>query len=79
MIEVLVPDLGLPDGVVPRISGWLVRLGETVVEGDRLVELHRDEWTFDVTAPASGRLVQRLIARNRLAPTGAPLGVIEPE
>lgn len=74
MIPVVVPNLGLPEDEPIQISCWLVRRGESVVTGDRLVELLIGEITFDVPAPATGKLVDiRLRADEPVLP-GSILG-----
>ena len=51
--------------------------GEAVFAGDRLVEVLTEGATFDVTAPASGRLTARFVLpRDRVQP-GQVLGVID--
>ena len=54
-IPIHVPDLGTEQESV-RISAWLVEPGQTVVAGDRLVELLIPGITYDVSATQSGAL-----------------------
>jgi pyruvate/2-oxoglutarate dehydrogenase complex dihydrolipoamide acyltransferase (E2) component len=79
MQEVVVPELGLAVTSPLVVSCWLADVGEEVVEGDRLVELHSGEITVDVASPTSGRLAKVEIGRNRKVRPGAVLGWIEPE
>lgn len=73
---VVLPDLGT--GPV-RLSLWFNRVGETVYEGDRLVEVAIAGATFDVSAPATGRLIEwRAWPRDVVTP-GQVLGVVEAE
>jgi pyruvate/2-oxoglutarate dehydrogenase complex dihydrolipoamide acyltransferase (E2) component len=72
---VLAPDLGSSETV--RVSGWLVEVGETVRAGDRLVELLLPGVTYDVPAPATGRLVEVVAATGSHVRPGDVLGVIE--
>lgn len=51
-----VPDLGAGTLRV-QVCSWLAELGETVHEGDRIVELSLPGMTFDMNAPADGRLI----------------------
>ena len=45
-----------PLGVEPlRLSVWFAEPGESVYEGDRIVEIQAGAATFDVSAPATGR------------------------
>jgi pyruvate/2-oxoglutarate dehydrogenase complex dihydrolipoamide acyltransferase (E2) component len=69
----VMPDLG----VAPvRMSAWLADVGEDVYEGDRLAEVRVPGATFDVAAPATGRLTaQHVVPRDELCP-GQVLGVV---
>jgi 2-oxoglutarate dehydrogenase E2 component (dihydrolipoamide succinyltransferase) len=78
MIRVVVPELGLSPSEPITLSSWLVRVGDEVFEGDRLVELLIGEMTFDVASPASGRLVQKKVEPDERVAPGGVLGVIEP-
>jgi pyruvate/2-oxoglutarate dehydrogenase complex dihydrolipoamide acyltransferase (E2) component len=58
---------------------WYADPGETVFEGDRLVEVLVDGATFDVASPATGKLIEkRAYTKDRLQ-TGQVLGVVEAE
>ncbi len=71
----MAPDLGASE--LPRVSAWLVEVGETVREGDRVVELLLPGITVDVSAPVSGRLAQATVALNVAVTAGQKLGLIE--
>ncbi len=72
---IVAPDLDL--GRTPVVvSAWLVARGATVVEGDRVVELLAGDVTVDVSAPASGVLIERRVAEDEPAPPGQVLGMI---
>lgn len=73
---VVMPDLGAEP---VRLSLWYAHVGDTIYEGDRLVEVLASGATFDVAAPATGRLVERLAwPRDLLAP-GQVLGLVAVE
>jgi pyruvate/2-oxoglutarate dehydrogenase complex dihydrolipoamide acyltransferase (E2) component len=73
---VVLPELG---AAPVRLSLWFAGVGETVYEGDRLVEVVVGGATFDVAAPATGRLVEwRAWPRDVLTP-GQVLGMVEAE
>ncbi len=57
-IPVVLPDLGVPSA---RLSVWFAEPGDRVYEGDRLVEVAVGGATFDVSAPATGRLAERFV------------------
>jgi pyruvate/2-oxoglutarate dehydrogenase complex dihydrolipoamide acyltransferase (E2) component len=55
-VPIVLPELGTHP---VRLSVWFAEPGDTVYEGDRLVEVRIGGATFDVSAPASGRLIIR--------------------
>ena len=76
-VPVVLPELG---GLPATLSLWLASPGDPVIEGDRLVEvLVGPTATFDVSAPATGRLIEQLAGpRDRLT-AGQVLGTVEEE
>ena len=72
--EIRLPDLQAGPA---RLSVWFAEVGETVFEGDRLVEVLVDGATFDVPAPATGRLVEKRALVNDPLQPGQVLGVLE--
>lgn len=74
-VPIIAPDLGSTEP--SRLSAWLVEVGETVREGDRVVELLLPGLTVDVAAPASGRLSSAARALNASVVAGQILGTIE--
>lgn len=74
---IVMPDLGAGQ-VTIRVSTWLVTLGESLDEGDRIVELLVPGMTFDVAAPASGRLAHIDKFADAEVRAGDVLGWIEP-
>jgi pyruvate/2-oxoglutarate dehydrogenase complex dihydrolipoamide acyltransferase (E2) component len=74
-------DIVLPElGVSPvRLSLWFAEPGDAVFEGDRLVEVLAGGATFDVPAPATGRLAEwHALPDDPLLP-GQVLGWVEVE
>ncbi len=53
---VKLPELGTGPAEPIVVSHWYAARGEQVWEGDRLVEVLVGSATFDVSAPATGRL-----------------------
>ena len=71
---ILMPDVG---DEVPAVSLWFAQPGDQVYAGDRVVELLLRSATFDVSAPVTGRLLEKAAQPGeRLAP-GQVLGWIE--
>jgi len=68
------PELGVPRAT---LSLWFVEEGDSVEEGERLVEVLAGAATFDISAPASGRLVERRAFPDDPVAVGQVLGYIE--
>ena len=60
-----------------KISFWYVDAGENVEEGENLVQVRTDKATFDVPAPASGKLSEVLAGEEQPVKPGELLGRIE--
>jgi len=74
--EIIMPDVGAD---TMALSAWFAEPGETVFEGDRLVEVVMDGATFDVPAPVTGRLVEKRAFTNDHVQPGQVLGLVEPD
>jgi pyruvate/2-oxoglutarate dehydrogenase complex dihydrolipoamide acyltransferase (E2) component len=73
---IVLPELGAAPVV---LSVWFADTGDLVYEGDRLVEVLVGGATFDVGAPATGRLTEkRALPNDRLEP-GQVLGLVNVE
>jgi pyruvate/2-oxoglutarate dehydrogenase complex dihydrolipoamide acyltransferase (E2) component len=75
-VPILLSELGATPVV---LSVWFADPGEFVYEGDRLVEVLVAGATFDVPAPATGLLVEKLALPNDRLSTGQVLGLVEAE
>ena len=73
-VPITMPELGVP---MAAVSLWFVGVGDTVFEGERVVEVLAAGATFDVSAPATGKLVERLAWPRDLLQPGQVLGVLE--
>jgi pyruvate/2-oxoglutarate dehydrogenase complex dihydrolipoamide acyltransferase (E2) component len=71
---VTMPDLGVSRAV---LSLWFVEPGSMVEEGERLLEILAGAATFDLAAPASGRLVECCARPTDRVLPGQVLGYIE--
>lgn len=75
-MDVILPDLAAEP---VRLSVWFADEGEPVFAGDRLVEVLLDGATFDVAAPATGRLLTKRALPNAELRAGQVLGVVQVE
>jgi pyruvate/2-oxoglutarate dehydrogenase complex dihydrolipoamide acyltransferase (E2) component len=71
---VILPDLGTSPDTPIVVSYWFAVRGERVWEGERLVEVLVGPATFDVPAPATGRLAEICAREDDLVPPGGLLG-----
>ena len=76
-IAILLPELDTGNEIV-RVSAWLIDPGDSVVTGDRIVEVLIRGVSFDVSAPASGVLAGIEKPLDAIVATGDTLGRIEP-
>ena len=78
MVELCLPDLDLA-GTPATATAWHAKVGQRVVEGDRLIEIVAGDVTVDLSAPASGTLVERCVRIDDHLTTGQVLARIQPE
>jgi pyruvate/2-oxoglutarate dehydrogenase complex dihydrolipoamide acyltransferase (E2) component len=71
---IVMPELGAAPAV---LSVWFADPDELVYEGDRLVEVMVAGATFDVPAPATGRLIEKRAQPNDRLNSGQVLGIME--
>jgi len=74
--ELTMPKLGevMEEGTV---ASWKVTEGQTVKEGDIVLEIEMDKAVAEVEAPASGVVTKILVAEGETVPVNTPLAVIE--
>ncbi len=71
---IVLPDLG---GGPVTLSIWLVHPGDRVFAGDRVVEVLIEGATFDVSAPVTGTLTEKLAWTDEVLVPGQILGYVE--
>ena len=75
-VPITLPELGAARVV---LSLWYVRPGERVYAGDRVLEVLIPGATYDVSAPATGTIRERLALANDPLTRGQVLGTIDPD
>jgi 2-oxoglutarate dehydrogenase E2 component (dihydrolipoamide succinyltransferase) len=75
-IRLLVPDLDLADAPL-RTAAWLVKRGQQVYAGDRLVEIVGPDVLVELPAPAGGVLAEIFVEEDQPVQAGDPLARIE--
>jgi pyruvate/2-oxoglutarate dehydrogenase complex dihydrolipoamide acyltransferase (E2) component len=66
--------MGIEEGTVTR---WLKTVGEKVEKGEPLVEIETAKSTQEVEAPASGTLIEVLLAEGETAAVNSEIAVID--
>ena len=69
------PQLGetVADGTVLR---WAKQVGDTVGEGDVLLEIATDKVDTEVPSPTAGTIIELLVAEGETVDVGAPIAII---
>jgi len=75
--EVKLPDLGEDAGDVATVAFWYVDPGQTVEEGDELVQMLTDKAAFDVPSPVAGEVKELLADEDQEVQVGSALCRIE--
>jgi pyruvate/2-oxoglutarate dehydrogenase complex dihydrolipoamide acyltransferase (E2) component len=73
---VILPDLGTSPDTPIVVSYWFAARGKQVWEGERLVEVLVGPATFDVPAPATGRLAEIRVREDDQVEPGGLLGYV---
>ena len=76
-LDVVLPDLGEDAGDEATVSYFYFEVGDKVTEGDDFVEMATDKATFNVPAPASGKLAEICAKEDQVIKVGEKLAVIE--
>ena len=75
MTNITLPPLA--EGVdKASISYWYKQVGETIKEGEDLVELVTDKATFNMPSPVSGTLKEVLVNEGDAAKVGDTIAII---
>ena len=75
--ELQLPDLGEDAPDEAEVSFWYVAEGETVEEGQDVVEMITDKAAFTVPSPASGTVKRFLSKEGDTVKVGQVMAVIE--
>ncbi len=76
-IEVTLPDLGEDSVQAVTVSSWLANPGQSLGEGDDLLELTTDKAAFTLPCPRGGTLAQTLVGEGDKIRVGDALCVLE--
>lgn len=71
---IMLPDLGIAPAMV---SVWYFDVGESVLAGERVVEVIVDGAAVEIVAPATGRLAQKHLYQGDAVLAWQALGAID--
>ena len=76
-VALTLPAMGesVSEGIISR---WLKAVGDSVDEGEPVVEVTTDKVDVEVPAPASGKLAEIVVAEGDTVSVGATLALIAP-
>ncbi len=77
-IEVKLPELG-EDITSANVSFWHVEEGDVVNENDDLLEVVTEKATFNVPAPANGKLIKKNFDESEEVKVGETIAILEAE
>ncbi len=75
-ITVTLPNLGEDAENAARVSFVYPEVGDTVEEGEDLVEMVTDKATFNVPAPKGGTVARILVEEDEEVAVGDPLVIL---
>ncbi len=76
MTEIILPQLG--EGIDKAVVAcWHVKVGDSVVQVDDVVEVVTDKATFNVPANSSGEIIDIKVAEGKEAAIGSVLAIIQ--
>jgi hypothetical protein len=77
-IPIVVPDFARTAAKPITLFSWTKKMGQRVRDGDRIAELVCDKADFELSAPATGVLVDVSTAYNVELAVGQVIGWIDP-
>ena len=69
-INVILPDLGDDAEDTVTVSAWMAKIGDTLEEGDDLLEITTDKAAFCVPATQAGTLKETLVKEDDVIKVG---------
>ncbi len=76
-IEVELPDLGSFAGDHATVVEWHFEEGETVEQGEILMEVSCEAGVIEVPCPRTGVLIERIVEEDEIVRAGEPVALME--
>ena len=76
-IEVELPDLGNDAGDHATVVEWHFEEGESVEQGEILMEVSCEAGVIDVPCPRAGTLIERIVEEDEIVRVGEPVALME--
>ena len=76
-IEVELPDLGNYAGDHATVVEWHFEEGESIEQGDTLMEVSCEAGMIEVPCPRSGVLIERIVEEDEIVRVGEPIALLE--
>ena len=76
-IEVELPDLGNDAGDHATVVEWHFDEGESVEQGDILMEVSCESGVIEVPCPRAGILIERIVEEDEIVRAGEPVALME--
>ena len=76
-VEIELPDLGSFSGDHAVVVEWRFEEGETVQQGEILMEVSCDAGVIEVPCPRAGVLIERIVDEDEIVRVGEPIALVE--
>jgi 2-oxoglutarate dehydrogenase E2 component (dihydrolipoamide succinyltransferase) len=76
-IEVELPDMGNDSGDHGTVVEWHFDEGESVEQGEILMEVACETGVIEVPCPRAGTLIERIVEEDEIVRVGEPVALLE--
>ena len=76
LIDVVIPHQGLTVSEV-KVVRWLKQVGETVAQGEAIVEVETDKAVTEIESPANGVVEEICVQEEQTAALGEKVAVVK--